>query len=93
VNVVPKEIVNDHDTCSYEHPKQLYTCTTIQKELQYIRFNDEQIFHTAIMTFHRPETDISGFDVTYDPNAPLYDEKFEFAKGTKANLACFVHHG
>jgi len=39
-----------------------------------------------------PETGISGIVVAYDPNTALYREKYEFAKRTVANLACFMHH-
>jgi hypothetical protein len=74
-------------------PKPPYARTTIRKELQRIRFNDKQLFHTAVMVCKGPETGISGIVVSYDPeNDPLYREKYEFAKRTIANLACFMHH-
>jgi hypothetical protein len=73
-------------------PKPPYAKTTLRKELQRIRFNDSQIFHTAVMVCRGPETGISGIVVAYDPHDPLYREKYEFAKRTVANLACFMHH-
>jgi hypothetical protein len=48
-------------------PKPPYARTTIRKELQRIRFNGDQIFHTAVMVCKGPETGISGIIVTYDP--------------------------
>ena len=55
-------------------PKPPYSCTTLRKELQRIRFNDDQIFHTAVMVCKGPETGISGIVITYDPNDTLYRE-------------------
>lgn len=72
--------------------KPPYVCTTLRKELQRIRFNDDQIFHTAVMVCKGPETGISVIVVTYDPNDTLYHEKYEFTKRTVASLACFMHH-
>jgi hypothetical protein len=74
------------------YPKPPYAKTTLRKELQRIRFNNDQIFHTAVMTCRGPETGISGIVVAYDPHDPLYRDKYEFAKRTVANLACFMHH-
>jgi aerobic-type carbon monoxide dehydrogenase small subunit (CoxS/CutS family) len=73
-------------------PKPPYARTTLRKELQCIRFNDDQIFHTAVMVCKGPETGISSIVVTYDPNDTLYREKNKFAKRTVASLACFMHH-
>jgi hypothetical protein len=64
----------------------------IWKELQRIQFNNEQIFHTLVMVCRGPEIGISGIVVSYDPNDPLYQEKYTFAKQTVDNLACFMHH-
>ena len=73
-------------------PKPPYAKTTLRKELQRIWFNNDQIFHTAVMVCRGPDTGISGIVVAYDPHDPLYREKYEFAKRTVANLACFMHH-
>ena len=73
-------------------PKPPYAKTTLRKELQRIRFNEKQIFHTAVMTCRGPETGISSIVVAYDPHDPLYREKYAFAERTVANLACFMHH-
>jgi hypothetical protein len=73
-------------------PKPPYAKTTLRKELQRIRFNDGQLFHTAVMTCRGPETGISGIVVAYDPHDPAYREKYAFAERTVANLACFMHH-
>ena len=75
-----------------EHPRPPHACTTNPKELQQLRVNGEQIFHTAVMVCKGPETGISGIVVSYDPNDDLYKEKYEFAKRTVANLACFMFH-
>ena len=75
-----------------EHPRPPYARTTIRKELQQLRVNGEQIFHTAVMVCKGPETGISGIVISYDPNTKMYKEKYEFAKRTVANLACFMHH-
>jgi hypothetical protein len=39
-----------------------------------------------------PETGFSGIVVPYDPHDQMYREKYDFAKRTVANLACFMHH-
>jgi hypothetical protein len=73
-------------------PKPPYSRTTLRKELQRIRFNDDQIFHTAILVCKGPEAGISNVVVTYDTQDPLYKEKFKFAQNTINNLACFMFH-
>ena len=74
------------------HPKPPYSKMTLRNKLQRIRFDNDQIFHTAIMICKGPETGISNIVVAYDPNDPLYKEKYEFAKRTVANIACFMYH-
>jgi hypothetical protein len=79
-------------TGTYVTPKPPYARTTIRKELQWIRFNDDQIFHTAIMIGKGRETGMSSVVVSYDPHDSLYQEKYEFARRTVANLSCFMFH-
>ncbi|KAL3780888.1 hypothetical protein HJC23_009934 [Cyclotella cryptica] len=83
---------NHNPTGETLQPKPPYAKTTHRKELQRIRFNEKQIFHTAVMTCRGPETGISSIVVAYDPHDPLYREKYAFAERTVANLACFMHH-
>ena len=73
-------------------PKPPYAKTTLRKELQRIRINGDQVFHTAIMTCTGPETGMSRIVISDDPSDPLRAQKYEFAKRTVANLACFMHH-
>jgi hypothetical protein len=93
VKMEPKEILdsNGQGTGQYECPKPPNARTMIRKELQCIRFNDDQIFHTAVMTCKGPETGILGVVVAYDPNDIHYRTKYEFAHKTIANLSCFMH--
>ncbi len=73
-------------------PKPPYAKTTLRKELQRIRVNGKQIFHTAVMTCAGPDTGLSRIVVADNPSDPLRVQKYEFAKKTVANLACFMHH-
>ena len=73
-------------------PKPPYAKTTLRKELQRIRINGEQVFHTAVMTCGGPENGMSRIVIADDPSDPLRTQKYEFAKCTVANLACFMHH-
>ena len=73
-------------------PKPPYAKTTLRKELQRIRLNGEQVFHTAVMTGAGPDIGLSRVVITYDPRDPLRQEKYEFARKTISNLACFMHH-
>ena len=73
-------------------PKPPYSKTTLRNELQRIRFDNDQIFHTAIMICKGPESGLSNVVVTYDTHDPLYKEKFKFAQHTINNLACFMFH-
>jgi hypothetical protein len=94
VRMEPVEILDEsgEGTGTFETPKPPYARTTLRRELQRIRFNDEQIFHTAIMIGKGPETGMSSVVVSYDPHTLLYREKYEFARKTVANLACFMFH-
>jgi hypothetical protein len=94
VRMEPVEVLDKsgNGTGLYETPKPPYARTTIRKELQRIRFNDDQIFHMAVMIGKGPETGMSSVVVSYDPNDPLYWEKYEFARKTMDNLSCFMHH-
>ena len=96
VKVVMEEVDeldrNGNPTGLKRRPKPPYSKTTLRKELQRIRFNDDQIFHTAIMVCKGPETGISNVVVTYDTHDPLYKEKYNFAQHTINNLACFMYH-
>jgi hypothetical protein len=73
-------------------PKPPYARTTLRKELQRIRFNGDQIFHTAVMIGKGPETGMSSIVVAYDTDDPAYREKYDFAKKTASNLSCFMYH-
>ena len=88
------EVLDDkgNPTGQTTRPKPPYSRTTLRKELQRIRFNNDQIFHTAIMVCKGPETGTSNVVVTYDTQDPLYKEKFKFAQNTINNLACFMFH-
>jgi hypothetical protein len=94
VKMEPVEILDatGQPTGQTECKRPPYACTSIRKELQQLRVNGDQIFHTAVMVCKGPETGISNIVVAYDPNDPLYKEKYEFAKRTVANLACFMYH-
>ena len=73
-------------------PKPPYAKTNLRKELQRIRFNGEQLFHTAVMTCTGPDSGMSRIVISYKPSDPLCSEKYNFAKRTISNLACFMHH-
>ena len=73
-------------------PKPPYAKTTLRKELQRIRVNGDQVFHTAVMTCTGLETGTSRIVIADDPSDPLRTQKYEFAKKTISNLACFMHH-
>ncbi len=73
-------------------PKPPYAKTNLRKELQRIRFNGVQLFHTAVMTCTGPESGLSRVVITYKPSDPLRAEKYNFAKRTVSNLACFMYH-
>jgi hypothetical protein len=94
VKMEPIEVLTAEGTPTgrFQTPRPPYARTNIRKELQRIRLNGEQIFHTAIMICKGPETGFSGIVVPYDPHDPQYREKYEFAKRTVASLACFMHH-
>lgn len=83
---------NGSGTGTFITPKPPYARTTIRKELQRIRFNDCQIFHTAVMICQGPETGMSSVVVAYDPNGDLHKEKYEFARRTISSLSCFMFH-
>jgi hypothetical protein len=94
VKMDPVEVLDEdgEPTGKVETPRPPYARTNIRKELQRIRLNGEQIFHTAVMICKGPETGFSGIVVPYDPHDPLYRKKYDFAKRTVANLACFMYH-
>ena len=73
-------------------PKPPYAKTTLRKELQRIRVNGDQVFHTAVMTCTGLETGTSRIVIADDPSDPLRTQKYEFAKKTVSNLACFMYH-
>jgi hypothetical protein len=73
-------------------PKPPYAQTNLRKELQRVRINGEQLFHTAIMTCKGPDVGMSRVAISYDPSDPNKAEKYAFAKQTVSNLACFMHH-
>jgi hypothetical protein len=94
VRMEPVEITDEagKGTGQYEIPKPPYARTTLRKELQRIRFNGQQVFHTAVMIGKGPETGMSSIVVAYDPHDPVYREKYEFARKTTASLSCFMFH-
>jgi hypothetical protein len=73
-------------------PKPPYAKTNLRKELQRIRFNGSQLFHTAVMTCTGLESGLSRIVISYKPSDPLRTEKYNFAKNTVSNLACFMYH-
>jgi hypothetical protein len=73
-------------------PKPPYAKTNLRKELQRIRFNGSQLFHTAVMTCSGPESGLSRVVISYKPSDALRAEKYNFAKNTVSNLACFMYH-
>ncbi len=79
-------------TTTLTTPKPPYAKTNLRKELQRIRFNGEQLFHTAVMTCTGPDSGMSRIVISYKPSDPLRTEKYNFAKRTISNLACFMHH-
>ena len=66
---------NGKPTGNWETPRPPYATTNLRKELQRIRINGEQIFHTAVMVCKGPEAGFSGIVVPYDPHDPTYREK------------------
>ncbi len=94
VKVAMEEVEETSPTGSLRKikPKPPYAKTTLRKELQRIRVNGEQVFHTAVMTCKGPETGMSRIVISDDPSDPLRTQKYDFAKRTVANLACFMHH-
>ncbi len=73
-------------------PKPPYAKTNLRKELQRIRFNGVQLFHMAVMTCTGPDSGLSRVVIPYKPSDPLRAEKYNFAKRTVSNLACFMYH-
>jgi hypothetical protein len=73
-------------------PKPPYAKTNLRKELQRIRFNGELLFHTAVITCKGPDSGLSRIVIPYKPSDPLRAEKYNFAKRTVSNLACFMFH-
>jgi hypothetical protein len=73
----PVEILDQsgEGTGTFDTPRSPYARTTLRRELQRIRINDEQVFHTAVMIGKSPETGLSSVVVAYDPHDPLYKEK------------------
>lgn len=94
VRMAPVPCVNAHrlPTGSMEQPHSPIACATTCHELQRLWFNGNQLFRTAIMVCKSPETGISRVVVSYDPNDPLYQKKYEFAKRTVAHVACSMYH-
>ena len=73
-------------------PKPPYAKTNLRRELQRFRLNGEQLFHTAVMTCKGPDTGTSRIVIAYDPSDPARQKKYNFAKTTITNLACFMFH-
>jgi hypothetical protein len=74
-------------------PPPPYKETTLLKELQGIRVDGQQIFHTAVVTEVGPEKGISRIVVAFDPyNDPRASEKLDYAKRFVANLSCSMYH-
>ena len=73
-------------------PKPPYAKTNLHKELQQIRINGEPLFHTAVMTCKGPDSGTSRIVMTYNSSDSLWQKKYNFAKTTVANLACFMYH-
>jgi hypothetical protein len=73
-------------------PKPPYTKTNLRKELQRIRINGEPLFHTAVMTCKGPDAGTSRIVMPYNSLDPLRQQKYNFAKTTVTNLACFMYH-
>lgn len=73
-------------------PKNPYANTNLRKELQLVRFNNGQLFHTAVMTCKGPDTGMSRVIISYIITDPLMSKKCAFACQTISNLACFMHH-
>ena len=73
-------------------PKPPYAKTNLRRELQRIRINGELLFHTAVVTCQGPDTGTSRIVIAYNPSDPKRQKKYQFAKTTVANLACFMYH-
>jgi hypothetical protein len=73
-------------------PKPPYAKTNLRKELQQIRINGEPLFHTAVMTCRGPDSGTSRIVMSYNSSDTLRQTKYNFAKNTVANLACFMYH-
>ena len=73
-------------------PKPPYAQTNLRKELQRVRIDGQQLFHTAVMTCQGPDAGTSRIVISYDSSDPDKTEKYAFAKQTVSNLACFMHH-
>ena len=73
-------------------PKPPYAQTNLRKELQRVRIDGQQLFHTAVMTCQGPDAGTSRIVISYDSSDPDKAEKYAFAKQTVSNLACFMHH-
>ena len=74
-------------------PRPPYKETTLLKELQGVRVDGQQIFHTAVVTEIGPEKGISRIVVAFDPyNDPRAAEKLDYAKRFIANLSCSMYH-
>jgi hypothetical protein len=92
VAMEPIEETAADGTITLTKPKPPYAQTNLRKELQHVRINGEQLFHTAVMTCKGPEAGMSRIVISYDPSDLDRAEKFAFAKQTITNLACFMHH-
>jgi len=90
MEAIPKPA--EDGTVTWVTPKPPYAKTNLRKELQRIRFNGSQLFHTAVMTCMGPESGLSRVVISYKPSDPLRTEKYNFAKSTVSNLACFMYH-
>jgi hypothetical protein len=79
-------------TLTMTKPKPPFATTNLRKELQRVRIDGEQLFHTAVMTCKGPDVGMSRVVISYNPSDPRKAEKYAFAKQTVSNLACFMHH-
>ena len=92
VAMEPIEGTSTDGTTTTIKPKPPYAQTNLRKELQRVRINGEQLFHTAVMTCKGPEVGMSRVVISYNSSDPNKAEKYAFAKQTVSNLACFMHH-
>ena len=92
VAMEPIEETAADGTVTLIKPKPPYAQTNLRKELQRVRINGEQLFHTAIMNCTGPDVGMSRIVISYDPSDPDRATKYAFAKQTVSNLACFMHH-